>query len=84
MKLTTGSFINGSTTNDDYHVHTNPAVMRLLHEKGQMSTRFLADFYGSLPWTVVPVSSLVSDSQTGIPGITSYAHPTAHPDLPLT
>ena len=63
FRLTLGSFVSGSTSDDDSHVHTNPAVMRLLHEQGLMSARFLADFYGNLPWTIFPVSSLVFNSQ---------------------
>ncbi|KIN03010.1 hypothetical protein OIDMADRAFT_27483 [Oidiodendron maius Zn] len=58
------SFVSATRGEDGLHVHVNPDVMKLLHEKAGLTAKFLVDFYETHDWTVFPTSSVTHASNS--------------------
>lgn len=66
------SFISGMPTRDvdcKPHVHIDPAVLKILHEKERLPARFIVDLYEAEDWTIFPtsISTTISDMSVSIP-----------------
>ncbi|EXL51684.1 hypothetical protein FOCG_07511 [Fusarium oxysporum f. sp. radicis-lycopersici 26381] len=59
-------FISATNSENGLHVHVDPAIMQLLHEKAGLTSRFLVDFYESHDWTVFPTSSVTNPNHLAI------------------
>ena len=58
-KLSGCSFISGTPTTDvNYkpHVHLDPALLKIFHEKERLSAKFIVELYDVEDWTVFPTS----------------------------